>query len=175
MKNTKIKVLYIAGEGRSGSTIIGAILGEIKNFLFTGELMSIWKHFFIEDKTCTCGSLPSECSVWNQIVRHSFAHVDKEYAITIENYRKYWVKNRNALYDLLPGLKTRFSERKDDYLKILEHLYRSIREFNNTEFIIDDSKRPAYGKLLEQIDSIDLYILHLVRDPRAVAFSWQRR
>jgi len=41
--------------------------------------------------------------------------------------------------------------------------------------IVDASKRPTYGFLLNQIPAIDLYPLHLVRDARAAAHSWQRR
>lgn len=41
--------------------------------------------------------------------------------------------------------------------------------------IVDASKFPSYALLLSNLPTIDLYILHLVRDPRAVAYSWQRK
>ena len=41
--------------------------------------------------------------------------------------------------------------------------------------MIDSSKWPTYGFLLSTIESFDMYVLHLVRDPRACAFSWQRK
>lgn len=175
MEDSKIKVLYIAGEGRSGSTILGAILGEIQGFLFVGELMSIWKHFFIENNLCTCGYFPSECSVWKPIIQQGFGTVSKQFAITMERYRKFLIHNRRLINYFIPSLQSGFDKEKSEYIKNLEHLYYSIKEINNTEFIIDDSKKPTYGKLLEQIETIDLYVLHLVRDPRAVAFSWQRK
>jgi hypothetical protein len=41
--------------------------------------------------------------------------------------------------------------------------------------IVDSSKLPPYGVLLSRLPGIDLRVLHLVRDPRAAAFSWRRR
>jgi hypothetical protein len=41
--------------------------------------------------------------------------------------------------------------------------------------IVDSSKFPAYGYLLSKVPTIDLYVVHLVRDPRAVAYSWLRK
>jgi hypothetical protein len=37
----RIRVLYIAGPSRSGSTLIGRILGEIPGFFDTGELIDL--------------------------------------------------------------------------------------------------------------------------------------
>jgi hypothetical protein len=41
--------------------------------------------------------------------------------------------------------------------------------------IVDTSKNPVYAGFLSGIPGIDLRLAHLVRDPRAVAFSWRRR
>ena len=40
--------------------------------------------------------------------------------------------------------------------------------------IVDSSKLPTYCYLLHQIPSLRIRIVHLVRDPRATAYSWQR-
>ena len=40
--------------------------------------------------------------------------------------------------------------------------------------IIDSSKLPTYAMLLAEDARIDLKILHVVRDPRASAWSWMR-
>lgn len=175
MDNSKVKVLYIAGEGRSGSTILGSLLGEISGFLFVGELMSIWKHFYIENNACTCGTLPSECSIWKQIIYEGFGHIDKQLAIKMEYYRRYYIKNRRIISFLHPNLQQSLYQEASDYLNYLELLYCSIKNVVNVDFIVDDPKNPTYGKLLEQIPVIDLYVIHLIRDPRAVAYSWQRK
>ena len=70
--NTPIKILYIAGEGRSGSTILGTILGEIDSFFFIGEAVEIWRYFLLEHKLCACGVPAKECPVWNKILSNAF-------------------------------------------------------------------------------------------------------
>ena len=40
-ERTRLKVLYIAGSGRSGSTLLQNMLGEIESFQALGELCSI--------------------------------------------------------------------------------------------------------------------------------------
>src|SRR5262249_22835056 len=38
----------------------------------------------------------------------------------------------------------------------------------------DSSKLPTYGELLRRVPGVDLSVVHLVRDPRATAYSWSR-
>lgn len=54
MMNEKIKVLYLAGWSRSGSTILSNILGEINGFFSTGEITYIWQRGLIINKLCGC-------------------------------------------------------------------------------------------------------------------------
>ena len=42
MREKKVKVLFIAGNGRSGSTILDVILGQLEGFFAVGELRRIW-------------------------------------------------------------------------------------------------------------------------------------
>jgi hypothetical protein len=41
--------------------------------------------------------------------------------------------------------------------------------------IVDSSKRPSDAAMLRLVAGVEPYYVHLVRDPRAVAYSWQRR
>ncbi len=54
-------------------------------------------------------------------------------------------------------------------------LYQAIRESTGCRVLVDSSKLPSYGALLETLPGVELYVLHLVRDPRATAWSWLRR
>jgi hypothetical protein len=51
----------------------------------------------------------------------------------------------------------------------------SLAEVSGASLIVDTSKLPHLAALLAGSAEVDHYVLHLVRDPRAVAFSWQRR
>jgi hypothetical protein len=57
---------------------------------------------------------------------------------------------------------------------VLERLYRAIQRVSGAGVIVDSSKRSSYAVLLSQLPFADLRVVHLVRDSRAVAYSWAR-
>jgi hypothetical protein len=54
----------------------------------------------------------------------------------------------------------------------LADVYSAISEQTGAQVIIDSSKLPTYAALLDEVENLDVYVLHLVRDPRAAAYSW---
>src|SRR6266511_2106499 len=58
---------------------------------------------------------------------------------------------------------------------VLGPLYQALQESTGCRVLVDSSKLPSYGALLEALPGVELYVLHLVRDPRATAWSWLRR
>jgi hypothetical protein len=56
----------------------------------------------------------------------------------------------------------------------LLRLYRTLADHVGGAVILDSSKLPPYGLLLAQQPGVELFVLHVVRDSRATAFSWQR-
>ena len=57
----------------------------------------------------------------------------------------------------------------------LGRAFRSLADITGARVIVDTSKSSAHGFILRQIDTIDLYEVHLVRDSRAVAYSWRKK
>jgi hypothetical protein len=76
---------------------------------------------------------------------------------------------------LLPGTRPVQARLLRSYLANLDLLYQAIRSTTGCRVIVDSSKWPSYGHLLDLVDGVDLYVVHLVRDPRAVARSWTSR
>jgi hypothetical protein len=56
----------------------------------------------------------------------------------------------------------------------LERLYRAIQRVSGAKVIVDPSKRYTYAVLLSLLPFADLRVVHLVRDSRAVAYSWEK-
>ena len=56
----------------------------------------------------------------------------------------------------------------------IESLYDAARQQTGCKVLIDSSKDPLFGFLLTAVESIDVHFVHLVRDPRGVAFSGRR-
>lgn len=175
MQTGKVKVLYIAGAGRIGSTLVGNVLGHIPGFFFVSEVMNIWRHFMINKDRCGCGALVADCKVWGPILSKAFEDGGSGIAEKMDYWCKHSTRNRYALELLLPFLRVQFSTRIKEYLNSLEKLYLTIQSVTGCRVIVDSSKRPTYAALLNLIPTMDLYVIHLVRDPRAASFSWLRR
>jgi hypothetical protein len=62
----RIKVLYIAGSGRSGSTFLGQVLGQVPGFCFVGETLYAW-HTFDQHRLCGCGTPLVDCTFWHAV------------------------------------------------------------------------------------------------------------
>jgi hypothetical protein len=170
----KLKILYIAGWGRSGSTILSSILGQIEGFFSTGELHFIWKSGFIENRRCGCGLPFRECDIWRRVLEEAFGgleYIDPREMIHLGQS----VRSRHLLLMMIPQARRLLVRRLKEYLDRLEKLYQSISWCTNSKVIVDSSKLPSYGYMLGSVPSVDLYVVHLVRDSRAVAYSWWRR
>ena len=174
MHDSKIKVLYIAGFERSGSTILNRVLGQIDGFVAWGELRDIWQHGIIENRRCTCGALFRECPAWTKILDKAFRGID---LVNAREMTKLLQKTRASVLPHYFGvLRGNFLKSSlEQYLKSLESLYRAIQTTTGSKVIVDSTKASWYGYVLGMLPTIDLYVIHIVRDPRGVCYSLQRR
>jgi hypothetical protein len=175
MSDNRIKVLYIGGSSRTGSTLFDRLLGQIDGFFSVGELRHIWERGFGENQLCGCGAPLKECEFWRAVVSEAFGGFDhvrvKEIWDLQRSLDRWW-----HIPQLLFGRKkSGFSERLEAYKKNLSRLYRAIHKVSGCSVIVDSSKYPSHGVILNSMPEIDLYPVHLVRDSRAVAFSWQKK
>ncbi|MET7867291.1 sulfotransferase [Micromonospora taraxaci] len=170
-----VRVLYLAGSGRSGSTLITNVLGQVPGFFAAGELRYLWRRGILENRPCGCGSPLADCPLWTR-VRADLAGADPA-----------GIAGRLAERLRLRGLPALLLRRRRGQRPVAVHsddthltrLYASIAEHALADraggVIVDSSKLPPYGALLGSLPGIDLYVLHVVRDPRATAYSWRRR
>ena len=172
VNNKKIKVLYIAGWGRSGSTILDNIFGQLDGFFTAGELRYIWERGFLENRKCGCGQPFLECEMWQKITRNTFGSDNQIQPRLMEKMANRYSRTMRILWLMATRGGNRNSKDFDKYLKVLEDLYLGIARETKSRVIVDSSKFPVRAALLRLIPAIDLYIVHLIRDPRAVAHSW---
>ncbi len=170
--NKKIKVLYIAGWGRSGSTLLDKILGQAKGFFSAGELRHIWHHSMLQNTLCGCGSSFRDCEVWRNIFSEAFGGFE-----AVNAHRMAELTHKETRSWRIPRLfwdidGHGISASRREYLDTLEKLYIAVAATTRSSVVIDSSKNPVYASVLMLSPNIDLYMIHLVRDPRAVAFSW---
>jgi hypothetical protein len=172
---SKIKVLYVAGWGRSGSTILDSTLGQLDGFFSVGEVSYLWERNLIQNRPCGCGRSFRECPVWGRVMNGAYGGMDEIDPEEMIRLRDSGARSRHMPLMLAPWGRSLLRSRLGKYPDSLERLYRAIRDDTGCSVIIDSSKLPSYGYVLGMISSIDLYIVHLVRDPRAVAYSWLRK
>jgi hypothetical protein len=171
----RVQVLFIAGAGRSGSTLIANTLGQIDGLWSVGELRQIWQRGLIENWRCGCGHAFSECTTWQRIMADAFGHAGIDPRAVVRAERRLTRVRHIPLVLLSRRRSGLIDARLRGYRGHLERLYRSVRSVTGAQVIVDSSKTPTYGYLLGTIPSIDLRVVHLVRDPRATAYAWAKR
>jgi Sulfotransferase family len=176
--DSAIKVLYIMGWGRSGSTIMDNLLGGIDGFFSVGELSYLWERGLVEGRRCGCGRPVRECEVWSRVLLAGFGDAlgDEVDPQRVVRWQRDAVRVRHT-----PGL-IRYPRHAptgrpalDSYVAVSARLLRATADVTGARVIVDSSKRPSDGALLRLVPGVDPYFVQLVRDPRAVAYSWRRR
>ena len=171
----RVKVIYIAGWGRSGTTIVDRILGQVPGFFSMGEMRYLWDRNLLENRLCGCGEKFSDCRLWQGVMQEAFGGMEGVNAAEMLRLREACSRTRHVpLMITAPGRRF-LKPRMEKYLAALEKLYHAIPATTGARVVVDSSKFPTYAMALQMIPSMDLYMVHMVRDPRAVAHSWLRR
>lgn len=162
-------VLFIAGAGRSGSTLLELILGNRPGFFSVGEVRFFWEYWQQQNRLCGCGELLTTCYFWTGVhERLKAVGVDvNQIAALASRYDR----TRNLMS--IAWKNGRFFP--NHLVTATSHLYRAIHAESTADAIVDSSKVPSHLYLLKQIPNLNLHVLHLVRDGRAVAYSWGKR
>ena len=173
MAEDRLKVLYVTGFGRSGTTILDNILGQLDGVFAAGELHYIWDRSLEQNRLCACGEAFSGCPVWQRVMTSLGADYEPDTARLVQlreslnPRRSIWARLRGSSYTASPDVA--------EYAAAMERLYRGVADATDSRVVVDSSKSPALGHLLDLMPGIDPYVVHLVRDPRAVAFSWLKK
>jgi sulfotransferase family protein len=166
------RVLLIAGWSRSGSTIIDMILGATPGVAAVGELRGLWsKLAYGTGSACGCGRPLRSCPFWSAVVARAFGELDATAARRIAMAEGRHVRTRpGQLAGILAG-----AGAARRYGTILGRTYRGIADVAGAGTVVDSSKSPAHVLEVAEHAGLDVRVLHLVRDPRAIAHSWLRR
>lgn len=176
MPSQPVRVLYIAGFGRSGSTLLERILGQVPDFVPVGELKYIWERGFQNDELCSCGQPFADCPFWAQVFDHSFASSNRSALARLAEVERRRDRIRYVPALRLPRLRgSGFHQDFAVFQDALARLYRGVLEVSGARLLVDSSKDPVYGFSLASVSDITLHVVHLTRDSRAVAHSWGRR
>jgi hypothetical protein len=170
-----IKVITISGSGRSGSTLLSLLLSQDQQVFNLGQLRHLWRAFET-NASCSCGDTLQSCAVYGQIVPASQAVAGRPELATLQKLAKAFLKDAANESDWSDaGVQTGIRQRHDEFLAAMQDVLVRIADATGASTFVDTSKAPEVALAFELLPDVELYVLNLVRDPRAVACSWHKR
>jgi len=145
-----MRVIYIAGASHSGSTLLDMMLNAHPEIISVGELLKLnrvkrSKSGKPKFTRCSCGASGLlRCEFWSRVNERILHDYGKSLAdLDLDHYCH--------------------SAEGPDANSIL---FRAISEVSGKEFVVDSSKLPRRLKHLMGYDELNVYPIHLIRDPR---------
>ncbi len=169
----RTRIVFVGGYARTGSTLLDRLLGQIDGFASFGELRHIWDRNFRGNQLCGCRRPFRECPFWSEVVALAFGGWGGVDAVAVSRDKRrvdsVWSIPRMLSGGWTPGYRAAFAR----YIEAVGSLYRAVGEVSGARFLVDSTKDPQHLYVLRQA-GFDVRVAHLVRDSRAVAFSWRR-
>jgi len=174
-------LVYVVGSGRSGSSLLDALLNGFGDIAGCGELHRL--SIDPSDRLCSCGINLDECSHWTKI-RFRLASVDLRtwagLAVdAVPKSRKERFQHRFlavlAPISLFPGPRTEFTRRYRGAIHNTDRLIDAIGAETGSACVVDSTKNPMRLLAYATWGHHRMRCIYLLRDGRAVAYSQARR
>lgn len=168
----ELKIIYVIGTGRNGSTLLDVVLGNSQNIQSAGELynaVSVWK----KNKLCSCGVEVSNCDFWSRVRKRLEEALD---TLDLEKMSGILRRFERGSMSLL-SLELHKIARPDSfaqYTRFLKELYTAASNVSGKPILVDSSKNPFRGYGLLNVFGGNVYFVHLVRDGRGQMWSWMK-
>lgn len=165
----RTKVLFIGGEGRSGSTVLERLLAANTGTFAVGEGRYLLERGVGNRELCGCGEPVPDCEFWSEVGRQLVGGWESaEGREMVEFFTM--VNDRKKLPATVLGKGAMVRRAR----VVLAKLYPLIADVAGSSVVIDSSKHPSWAYLLAETDTVDLRVVHLVRHPSGVVQSWSR-
>jgi len=162
-----IRLIAISGSGRSGSTLLSLLLSQDISVFNLGQLRHLWRAVEHDD-ACTCGNTLRSCPVYGEAAPQDLAEM--------QNLAKVFLKDAASRTDWGDEqIRTDLKKKHAKFLGGVQNVLHRIAETTQASTYVDTSKAPEVALAFELLDDVELYLLNLIRDPRAVACSWYKR
>ena len=181
------KLAYILAASHSGSTLLSMLLGGHPQIATVGEIkLSSRAMGDLSRYRCSCGEFIRECRFWIK-VREGMARQGYEFDIADAGTDYGAVESRYTRSLLGPMHRGRFIESVRDaalwlsptWRRQLPEIHRrnaalvsTVSEITKVEIVIDSSKTALRLKYLLRNLELDVKVIRLIRDGRAVALTY---
>lgn len=166
-----VRVLFLGGLGRSGTTLLERLLGQLSGVCSLGEVVHLWRRDLCDDERCGCGDRFSACGFWQKVGAEAFGGwdgVDPRRVLDLQAR----VERTRHIPRLAFGPKPAGLA---EYTNLYERIYTAAAAVSGAAAVVDSSKHSALAYCLRHAADIDLRVIHVVRDSRGVAYSWTKR
>jgi len=154
------------GWGRSGSTLLSKILGSYPGVTAIGESRYLMQKAVLDGRPCSCNETIETCDLWGGVFRRAHEYFGTEAAAEIARLVDSATTTKNA-FRYLVGAKP-----PEKLVAVYRSVLGGLMEGTGAGALVEASKFPAFGLLLENAFPGQVYFLHLVRNPMATAYSW---
>lgn len=176
---------FVLAHSFSGSTLLSFLLGAHPEVATVGEMFIAPTHN-TDEYPCSCGEPIERCGFWQRVAREMTARGvpfdlrSADSSLSAGSYgwlgnRAIWAEPRGPVLEaarraalaLLPGA----GKELDRRIAVNRHLAEAVLGLRGARVFVDATKRPGRALLLRRDPQLDLRVLHLVRDGRAVSRS----
>jgi len=168
------RVIFLAGLGRSGTTLIERVLGQVPGVCAAGELVHLWQRAVLDNERCGCGRPFDRCPFWTEVGARAFGEWPRPLAEAVLSLRTRVDRSRHLPHLVLPRAAHPRGGELADYLRVYRFLYSAIGTVSGAQVIVDSSKHPSLAFCLRHAPGLDVRVVHVVRDSRGVAYSWTK-
>jgi len=165
-----VPLLYIAAYARSGSTLLGELLARRLGGVHVGEVRHLAERALLPGRRCSCGAEVVRCPFWSR----ALAEAGLGGAELAELRALARALRRPAAKYLLSAAALEAALTPSRRL-LLVRLYRGLARAAEGRLLVDGSKQPAYAWALARSGAARVHLVHLLRDPRAVAYAVRHR
>ena len=161
-----MKIIAISGSGRSGSTLLSLLLSQDTYVFNLGQLRHLWRSY-ADDEPCSCGQKLRHCQIYGEKVGD---------LSSMQELGKAFFKDAAAQTNWSDArTRTKLQGRHSEYLAGVSAVLRHIVQTTQATHFVDSSKAPEIALAFSLLPDVELLLLNLVRDPRAVVCSWYKR
>jgi hypothetical protein len=132
----------------------------------------MWLRSVRDDERCGCGQAFSGCPFWQQVGRLAFGGWDQLDVDRVIRLRAQVDRARFLPQLASARLRSRLQPALDEYVGYYQRTYAAIGQVSGSPVVIDSSKHASLAFCLRSSPGVDLRVVHMVRDSRAVAYSW---
>ncbi|MFY1697073.1 MULTISPECIES: sulfotransferase [unclassified Solwaraspora] len=170
-----MRVLFIGGISRSGSTLLERVLGELPDTCAVGEVGNLWRRGLRDDEQCGCGCRFSACEFWQAVGEQAFGGWQKVDPHRVTSLKRTVERVRHLPLLARPKLTTGWAAVVEEYASYYTRVYAAAAALTGARTVVDSSKSAMLALTLRWAPDLDLRVVHLVRDPRGVAHSLTKR